>query len=442
LDLDLISNFTVKNLFYKVIRYVYDLESRIAFYPTLFSLGGILFALLMFYCESKGISGYLVENAPILVVNDTETARSLLTTFIGGLISIMVFSFSMVMILLNQASSNFSPRVLPGLISNKRHQVILGIYNASLFYSIFTLVSIEPNGNKYQLPGFSVLLAILFMSLCLGAFIYFIHSISQEIQINNIMSRIFSTAKFRIECLIENEKSSKTKFPNTSDWNVLKATKSGYIQDVSIKSIVQIAKDENLKFKIIPVKGVYSFYRATLIKSSGKLTRGIEEKLLASFHYSKRELIEDNYLLAFKQLTEIAIKAMSPGINDPGTALNALDYLTELFLIRIQKNDKIYYFDDNEIPIVLDSTVEFKTLLYNVMTPLRTYCKADAIVVAKLLQMMRYLLENDTNNNVSYSQAIKDEINSLYEDAVASIINSTDVSLLETEYKRIKDTLF
>ena len=72
------------------------------------------------------------------------------------------------MVLLNQASSNFSPRVLPGLISNKRHQKILGIYNATLLYCIFTLVQIEPNQEKFQLPGFSVLLAIGFMTVCLG----------------------------------------------------------------------------------------------------------------------------------------------------------------------------------------------------------------------------------------------------------------------------------
>jgi uncharacterized membrane protein len=108
-----------------IIKYIVKLKSKIAFYPTLLSVLGLTFAFTMFYFESKGISKYLLEHAPVLVVNDTETARSLLTTFIGGLISIMVFSFSMVMILLNQASSNFSPRILPGLISNTRHQIVL-----------------------------------------------------------------------------------------------------------------------------------------------------------------------------------------------------------------------------------------------------------------------------------------------------------------------------
>ncbi|MBQ0769918.1 MAG: DUF2254 domain-containing protein, partial [Bizionia sp.] len=160
-----------------ILRSIYKLKDKIAFFPTLIAFAGSAFAFLMFYLESKGVSKYLLDIVPDLVINNTDTARTLLTTITAGSISIMVFSFSMVMVLLNQASSNFSPRLLPGLISNRRHQIILGIYVATILYSIFTLISIRPSGNEYQLPGFSVLLAIVFMVISLGAFIYFIHSI-------------------------------------------------------------------------------------------------------------------------------------------------------------------------------------------------------------------------------------------------------------------------
>lgn len=305
------------------IKHIVKLESNIAFYPSLISFFGVVFAFFMYYLESKGISGYLVEHAPLLVVNDTETARSLLTTFVAGLISIMVFSFSLVMILLNQASSNFSPRVLPGLISNRRHQIVLGIYNASLLYSIFTLVAIEPNGNEYQIPGFSVLLAIVSMTFCLGAFIYFIHSISQEIQVNNIMERIFKTAENRLRNLItsESEQDNTITFPNTSSWNVIKSQTSGYFQDININSIRDIAKEASIKFEVVPVKGTYVLEGLQIFKCDKDLDDELLKKCLQAFHFSKSELIEDNYILAFKQITEIAVKAMSPGINDPGTAV-------------------------------------------------------------------------------------------------------------------------
>ena len=82
----------MKNYLDITLKYIFKLKSKIAFYPTLLSLLGLLFALLMFYLESQGVSKYLLNHAPVFVVNDSETARSLLTTFIAGLISIMVFS--------------------------------------------------------------------------------------------------------------------------------------------------------------------------------------------------------------------------------------------------------------------------------------------------------------------------------------------------------------
>lgn len=428
----------MKSLLNKYLNYIYKLESKIAFYPTLISLVGALFAFFMFHLENEGISGYLVEHAPVLVVNDTETARNLLTTFIAGLISIMVFSFSMVMILLNQASSNFSPRVLPGLISNKKHQVVLGIYNATLLYCIFTLVAIEPNGNKYQLPGFSVLLAIVLMTFCLGAFIYFIHSISQQIQVNNIMDRIYQKAKLRLNKEINTEKDCNTDFPNTDNWNHIKSVESGYFQDIGLEVLADIANRENTKFKIIPVKGDYVLKDLPLISYEKELSEDYISKIMATFHYDKSELIEDNYILAFKQITEIAIKAMSPGINDPGTAINAIDYLTELFSIRLQKNDKSFYFDEENNPLIYINTVNFRELLYYVMASFRNYCKHDTIIVVKLFKMLCFLHKTENVYSKDYIEAIEVEAENLYEDAKANNNNKADLHVIESYFQKIK----
>ncbi|WP_299396580.1 DUF2254 domain-containing protein [uncultured Gelidibacter sp.] len=429
----------MKKQFYSIIEYVIKLESNIAFYPSLISLMGLFFAFFMYYMESWGISKYLIENAPLLVINNTETARSLLTTFIGGLISIMVFSFSLVMILLNQASSNFSPRLLPGLISNRRHQIILGIYNSTLLYCIFTLVSITPTGDKYQLPGFSVLLAIIFMTLCLGSFIYFIHSISQQIQVGTIMDKIYDSAYDRLSRLIENEKSIETHFPETSDWHAVLSKKSGYFQDVSLNSLAAFAKENNVKIEIAQTKGTYILKSLPLLRYSGaELDEDAVDQALGYFNFSKNELVEENYVLAFKQITEIAVKAMSPGINDPGTAINAIDYMTELLVLRMKKRDTSYLFDDDDNALLSIKTVSFEELMYNVMASLRTYCKHDIIVVQKLFMMLEYLLGHADAFDELYKKVIVKEISTLYQDAIVSQSNETDLSVIKKEMNKLE----
>ena len=419
----------MKNVIVNGFEYLKKLESKIAFYPTLYSLTGLVFAFFMYYAENKGISSYLADNVPLLVINNTQTAFNILTTFIAGLISIMVFSFSMVMVLLNQASSNFSPRVLPGLISNKRHQKILGIYNATLLFCIFTMVGIEPDGGENQLPGFSVLLAIVFMVICLGAFIYFIHSISQEIQVHNIMQRLFDEAKNRLDQLINSEKDSNQKFPDTDNWTVYKSPETGFLQDIVLDPIIQFAKENNNQFEIITIKGQYVYKDKPLFKSKTKLNDESLEELFKYFHFSRDEIIEDNYVLGFKQITEIAVKAMSPGINDPGTTIIAIDYLAELFQIRMYKNDISILFEDS-LPLVKINSVTFKELLYFVLAPIRTYAKHDVIIINKLINMFQHLAFNIDCDNKGYLSDINKEVKLLSIDANSAINNQEDLKYI------------
>jgi len=410
------------------LKIIYKLKNKIAFYPSLIGLLGCLIAYVMLYLEKLGMTTYLLKIIPNFVVNNTETARALLTTSIGGLISIMVFSFSMVMILLSQASSNFSPRLLPGLISNRRHQIILGIYLATIIYCIFILVYIEPNSNKYQLPGSSILVAIFFMLNCLAAFIYFIHSISQEIQINNIMDKIFKISETRLKALIENEDDEDKDLKINENWVNYTSRKTGYLQNVSLYKIAEIALKENFKIHITPTKGTFILDDMHLFKTSKKVEDNTLERLFTFFEFGKGERIEDNYVLAFKQLTEIALKAMSPGINDPGTALIAIDYLTKLFIIRVDKSENLNVVLLEDVQASM-STITFKDLLYQVMVGLRTYCKHDVIMIKKLLSMLKKI--DNACNNLSYKNSIAEEIKQVKLDAKSSIKNERDLALIK-----------
>lgn len=411
----------------KLLKKVYHLKDKIAFFPSILAFFGCFFAYLMMFLEIRGISDYISEFAPFLVISNLETARILLTTFIAGLISIMVFSFSMVMILLNQASSNFSPRLLPGLISNRRHQTVLGLYIATILYCIFILVFIEPSGNDYKVPGFSVLFAIIFMVICLAAFIYFIHSISQEIQISNIMHKIFVDAESQLKKQIEDEKNQK-EFENTSNWFVYNSGSFGYLQSISTKILTDVTKEYSIKIETLVNIGNYCKQDEPLFKTNKKLEDDCLERIQTAFTISFEEFIEDNNVLAFKHLTEIAIKAMSPGINDPGTALYAIDYIANLLQLKMQKKDYLlsYYKDSAFLKINL---IPFTEVLDKVVTSLRTYCKEDILVVLKLLKILSQLINKTSHQE--HADDLTKQINNILFDARKAIENPADLEKLE-----------
>ncbi|MDT0688041.1 DUF2254 domain-containing protein [Autumnicola psychrophila] len=420
----------MSSFFTRILTFYRSIKSKIAFYPTLFALSGLIFALLMMYLEERGISDYLVQHAPFLVVNSGDTALTILSACIAGLISMMVFSFSMVMVLLNQAASVYSPRLLPGLISDKRHQIILGIYISSILYSIFVLFSIQPTGDKYQIPGFSVLLGILFTVVSIYAFIYFIHNISETIQITNILEKIFTNASKRLSILLERESSINWNFPNSNGWTEYRSDKSGYFQDFSERDLLSFSKKNDTLLEVLPIKGTFVLKGTPVFRSKEKLNDKALKHLLRNFYLSRKELVTSNYLLAFKQITEVVVKAMSPGINDPGTALNAIDYLSELIRLRMLKSDESFASDSGQDYVKM-RVVSFEDLLYQINAPLRKYCCGDIIVVQKLSYMYLALIKQKALKPC-YHDILEKEAKRLLTDAKEVMINEADLATLNT----------
>ncbi|WP_271855710.1 DUF2254 domain-containing protein [Patiriisocius marinus] len=404
------------------------IQSKIAFYPTLFAIFGFVLSLVMVAIEETGASQSLQKIMPQLMLEDGDTALTVMSTCVGGIISMMVFSFSMVMLLLSQASSNFSPRILPGLISNKGHQVILGIYLATIIYTIFTLFSIEPDDAQYTLPGIAILVAISLTIICLGCFIYFIHNISESIQINTILDKIYHGSRDRlIEAIKEEGKTTQEPF-DYNNWYSYSISSSGYFQNVSIQNLCEFCESENTLLYIAKPKGFFVLQNEIFFYSKKELDDDQIETILSNINFSRSELVEDNYILAFKQITEIAVKAMSPGINDPGTAINAIDYLTELFSYRLSKNDNNLHQHKNKTYVEL-AVVTFEQLLYNCMASLRTYCKHDPIIIQKLIYMLRYLSVQEMCKD-SYKTTIENEIQALIADSKNALNNKHDNNMI------------
>ncbi len=164
------------------------------------------------------------------------------------------------------------------------------------------------------------------------------------------------------------------------------------------------------------------------------------DQLLANFNFAREELVQDNYVLGFKQITEIIVKAMSPGINDPGTALNAIDYLSELFALRMQKKDINIVRREDE-PYLKINTIAFEELMYQVMASIRTYCKHDITLTHKLLLMFNHLI-NQKPYNQKYKDVVFKEVKSLIHDVKEGISNENDLEKilnLAHHYKLIEN---
>ena len=129
----------------------------LAFYPTLIAIGFFLLCLLTMAIEYQPWMMALKGHFDLGLVRNADNARLILGTLVAGILSLMVFSFSMVMVVLNNAAASLSPRVIPGLISSKGHQKTLGIYLGSILYALLLITTIE-QGNSDRVPSLGVLI--------------------------------------------------------------------------------------------------------------------------------------------------------------------------------------------------------------------------------------------------------------------------------------------
>jgi len=399
----------------------------IAFYPVLISCGYCLLAFIILELESLELAKRFKEQIPYLFIEDYETARAILTTLIGGILSLTVFSFTMVMVVLSQASSNFSPRLLPSLVSNKRHQLILGVYIGTLLYCIIILIVLGANDIETHSVGFSAMLAAISGVFCTGLFVYFIHSISVSIQIQNIIDNIFRSSSKYLDKDIEDSSTLKVGLREfrMDDFETIYSKKSGYYRGFDDSLLSDSLVGNCHQFEILPFVGCHLWEGMPLIRVQNSLSDEDLKNLMLCINISSNRSDQNEGIDGFIKLMEIAVKAMSPGINDPGTAIDAINRLAPLFVKILRFPPKTSNsLRDGKI-IIVRNNVTAGELMQTIIQPIRLYAKKDSSVVIALHGALKFIAR-DAKVSKENKKDVDKELEALKLDVENNIENKFD----------------
>lgn len=386
------------NLLYKV---YLNITSSIALVPAIILV--LLFGLALFALGiDQEYPGLIMSKAETLKnIIHPESARSLLSTIASGILTLTVFSFTMVMVVLNQTASNYSPRALSMLIRGRFHQVIMGTYLGTIIYTFIVLSCLESEIYAFDVPILAILINAFLSLVCLILFIIFIQAISFNIQIGNIINKIYRDTIKSIDYEVNRERIQKDELPNADQWEVQESPLSGYLDGIDHTLILKKAKRMGIQIRMLVAVGRFVNQKDPLFLVSRKISKAENEEIFLAFVFRHQELIRQNYIYGFKQLTEIAVKALSPGINDPGTAIQAIDRLTDLFVkalemtgypvVKDKDGNKIFIYH----PIILSETFYFS------FSSIKNYTGSNMPVIIKLLLLIYTLARNDENKNLS-----------------------------------------
>ncbi len=416
--------------------------NSMALYPALITFLFFVLAVAMIPTEYSELGVFAKKKLGFVLVEGSENARTILGILISGIISLTVFSFSMVMIVLNRASSTLSPRIIPGLITQKFHQIVLGFYLGSIVYSMIVIVNINKNQQNYETPSLSVLLAMCFGIISLGLFVYFIHSISQSIQVDNILNKIFHETDKELDKLYKKQGKDLKDFtaPHTENWFEISNVHPGYFKSLQQEKLKEISQKEDLELHIQIKRGHFTVKGYPYVLTSKTLEEKPEviDQIHSCFNFYMEEFVTDHYSYGFKQITEIAVKALSPGINDPGTAVKAIDLLSILFMkkMRLEEFD---FVADKKIRITSED-YNMEDLLYDSLTPIRAYGKKDALVMINLLEAFKNMAYS-AQNKVIINNKLSTQVKSTIVDIDENIQNHLDRSQINKMLKALNKHL-
>lgn len=421
----------------KIIKKSYHRALRsIAFYPVLVSAALFFFALATLALENSEFVLEVKKASPFLFIEDDDTARTILSTLIAGILSLTVFSFTMVMVVLNQASSNFSPRLLPGLVSNRRHQFILGFYIGTLLYCTIVLISLGASEWENTTVGASTTIAAIFGVVSVALFVSFIHTISSTIQIQNIVARIYRHTNKQLDSCLTTQLQEETPLKEIADagYTVIVSKKAGYFEGFDADLFDSELLDEELQLIVLPYSGEHIWDGSPMLKTSKVLTDEQNDALRLACTVSK-DLHDGNHpLLGLIKLTEIAVRAMSPGINDPGTALDVVHKLGLLLgkMCRLPAYTSVN--SRNKSMVVMKTNISGGELLQTVLQPIRLYAKADSTVMTGLFRTLQYLQGNSGISDM-HKEAISAEFEAMLEDIHKNIGNDKDKKRMLKEFE-------
>ncbi len=377
---------------YQYIRKTY-LANSIIFLPSLMAVLSVAFSILMMSFEDSEISKEAKQVLKFALVTGADNARFVLNAFIGGIISLMVFNFSMVMVVLNQAATTFSPRVVPGILTNKSYQVVLGTYLGTILYCLLLIVNIGKVEESIYIPQLSIFVGMCFGVLSLILFIYFIHSISQSVQVDNIILQVYNKTFNELKSKkVNNYQDYQTVVDKVSDWQTIASNQSGYFRECNRKKIVKLAKKHDIELFIKLEEGSFLVIGTPLLKVNKEISQKVTDEILEEFVLYDNEYIQDNYVYGMKQLCEMATKALSPGINDPETAIRTINYMTLLFIEKTLREGVYCYVDKEGQTRLWEETYSLYDLMYRYTAPILYYGKADIMVMKSLFSMIEYLL--------------------------------------------------
>jgi uncharacterized membrane protein len=368
--------------------------------PALMVTSSILLSFITVHLDRTGPPGLLARLGWI-AVEDPDGGRAFLSVVAGSMISTTGITFSITIASLVSASSQLGPRVLNNFLRDRGNQLVLGTLTATYTFCLFVLKSINSTPGEVFVPNLSITISIVLTIFSLAALVYFFHHISTSLQADYVIAQIGEELTRAIEHLFPEKmryRSLQQKLLREEDLpeylsdeggQKIKSSSSGYLQALDVDTLVVIAEENELLMRTELRPGEFTAEENTLLTiwPSKEIPQELKKRMEGSFILGDQRLRIQDVEYHLNQLIEIALRALSTGINDPLTAMSCVDQISAALSQLMERSIPTgYNYDSNEKLRLITKPLTFTDIIEKSFNQIRRNGADSVSVTVRLLE--------------------------------------------------------
>lgn len=424
-------------------RLVVRMRQTIWFIPSLYTVLASLLALAMVLVDTK-YNNDVKEYIPGYFRTTVDLAQTILGTLSGALLTMTTVTFSTIMVVLTMYSSQFSPRALQNFLNKSSTQRVLGIFMGGFVYTILSLLFMRKASINHEVISASV--GVVLAVVCLAFFAFFIHNVGTSVQVSRLIRELTNDVIKALQSEKKGMKDNKVvwseekpffvqSFPFVSE---VKSDAFGYIQYIEYESLTKWATEHDAIVDIVRPIGAFCGTQSVVatVYSQKELD---SEKLSSHFTLGEERSILQDVEYGIEKIVEIALRALSPGINDPNTAIRCIHSIGEVLqrATLLPGGVAVTYTEENK-PCLVAVYPNAEDYFYAAFSQISFYGKEDVSILNSLLDALLYIARSSEDEETK--RLVMQVSNYVWNHFSHSVLEPLDISRVE-EKRRLMQVL-
>lgn len=402
------------------------LRASLWFWPVSAAFGAFLLTLVLLTIRPGPDAAW----ASVFWPAGSEAASSLLQVVATATMTATTLSFSITVVALQLASQQFSPRLLREFARDGKIQSILALLVSTF---VVALTGLRGMGTDEPTPVLVPALVTVLGLASAGALVGFVGHMVRSLRVDTMMVAVhqetLATIRQTYPSEADHTKDPAEGLPGPGGGTLLKSSRSGFVKVIQPDLLVRVAAEHKIFIRLGVRPGDQVVVGAPLGTFWPEEDTGhsdpetIEAELAHGVQIGFERTSEQDAALGLRQLTDIAVKAISPGINDPVTAAHAISFCADLVVtLQDRKLGPQQHLDDAGQPRIITPDRDYRYYLDLVCNPLRRYGKSEPIVLIALLRMLRDCVA--TSNSDEHRKEITRQVDLLLETMDRNLVSS------------------